>query len=185
MMSASPTSPTISRLLTTPTTAEMADGSPETTNPLLEGLHNTLNDLIQNPYPHVPNPPSCQKRASVALILRVRPHFDHPPPAAPSAPSPPADADPAARLAHFFAQEWVQNGDPEAVFIKRAARAGDRWTSHVALPGGKRDPADADDRATAIRETAEEIGLDLAAANVVSIGNLPERVVSTSWGKVP
>jgi 8-oxo-dGTP pyrophosphatase MutT (NUDIX family) len=79
----------------------------------------------------------------------------------------------------------VQKGDPEVAFIKRAARVGDRWTSHVALPGGKRDPEDEDDRYTAIRETSEEIGLDLTTKNVVSVGNLPERVVSTSWGKVP
>jgi 8-oxo-dGTP pyrophosphatase MutT (NUDIX family) len=71
------------------------------------------------------------------------------------------------------------------IFIKRAARVGDRWTSHVALPGGKRDPEDEDDRAVAIRETVEEIGLDLNSPDAFFVGNLPERVVSTSWGKVP
>lgn len=79
----------------------------------------------------------------------------------------------------------MQKGDPEVVFIKRAARVGDRWTSHVALPGGKRDPEDEDDKAVAIRETVEEIGLDLTSPNAFFVGNLPERVVSTSWGKVP
>jgi 8-oxo-dGTP pyrophosphatase MutT (NUDIX family) len=79
----------------------------------------------------------------------------------------------------------VQRGDPEVVFIKRAAREGDRWTSHVALPGGKRDPEDEDDKATAVRETSEEIGLDLNGRDAMFVGNLPERVVSTSWGKVP
>lgn len=93
--------------------------------------------------------------------------------------------DAATKLSNFFAQPWVQAGDPEVVFIKRAARVGDRWTSHVALPGGKRDPEDADDGATAIRETVEEIGLDLTDDSVVSVGNLPERVVKTSLGKVP
>jgi len=101
----------------------------------------------------------------------------------PSENSEPQDA--AAKLSKFFAQPWVQAGDPEVVFIKRAARVGDMWTSHVALPGGKRDPEDADDGVTAIRETIEEIGLDLTDESVVSIGNLPERVVKTSWGKVP
>lgn len=71
------------------------------------------------------------------------------------------------------------------MFIKRAAREGDRWTSHVALPGGKRDPEDEDDKATAVRETSEEIGLDLNGRDAMFVGNLPERVVSTSWGKVP
>lgn len=79
----------------------------------------------------------------------------------------------------------MKHGDPEVVFIKRAAREGDRWTSHVALPGGKRDPEDEDDKAVAIRETAEEIGLDLTSPHALFVGNLPERVVSTSWGKVP
>lgn len=55
----------------------------------------------------------------------------------------------------------------------------------MALPGGKRDPEDEDDRAVAVRETWEEVGLDLKDEGVVFVGNLPERVVSTSWGKVP
>ena len=54
---------------------------------------------------------------------------------------------------------------------------------HVALPGGGRDPEDADDLQTAIRETREEIGLDLTKAGCLKVGNLPERVVTTTWGK--
>lgn len=79
----------------------------------------------------------------------------------------------------------MQHGEPEALFIKRAARKGDRWSAHVALPGGKRDIEDEDDRATAVREVREEVGLHLGNGDVVSVGNLPERVVSTAWGKVP
>jgi 8-oxo-dGTP pyrophosphatase MutT (NUDIX family) len=77
----------------------------------------------------------------------------------------------------------VQEGDAELLFIKRAGRAGDRWSGHTALPGGKRDPEDADDLAAAIRETREEVGLDLETAPCLKAGNLPERLVSTSWGK--
>lgn len=156
---------------------------PAESEALTHALRDTLKGLIQDPYPHVPNPESCKKRASVALILRVRPHFDNWPTGAP-AKNNHADSTIEA-LDSFFEQSWVQNGDPEAVFIKRAAREGDRWTSHVALPGGKRDPEDEDDKATAIRETAEEIGLDLTSPHALFVGNLPERVVSTSWGKVP
>jgi hypothetical protein len=149
---------------------------------LIDSLRKTLIHLHESPYPHVENPPSCKKRASVALIIRVRPHFNHPPPEELLLDSSLPHAD---RLNEFFAQPWVQHGDAEVIFIKRAARVGDRWTSHVALPGGKRDPEDADDMATAVRETSEEIGLYLMQEDVLSVGNLPERVVSTSWGKVP
>ncbi|KAI6712512.1 hypothetical protein JHW43_004922 [Diplocarpon mali] len=148
---------------------------------LAKALQKTLAGLAGNPYPHVSNPEGCEKRASVALILRVRPGYEHWPV---SSPSREALATPDV-LDQFFAQDWVQHGDPEAVFIKRASRDNDRWTSHVALPGGKRDPGDADDRTVAIRETAEEIGLDLTSPHAFFVGNLPERVVSTSWGKVP
>lgn len=52
-------------------------------------------------------------------------------------------------------------GATEALFIKRAQRPGDLWSGHMAFPGGHWEPADADLAATAIRETREEIGLDL------------------------
>ena len=157
-----------------------SNGAPNITSSLL----NTLATLSQNPYPHVPNPASCKKRASVALILRIRPSHAHYPSWSDVA-SPDPKEPHSTQLENFFAQPWVQHGDPEIVFIKRAAREGDRWTSHVALPGGKRDLEDEDDKATAIRETVEEIGLDLKGSDALFVGNLPERVVSTSWGKVP
>jgi 8-oxo-dGTP pyrophosphatase MutT (NUDIX family) len=53
---------------------------------------------------------------------------------------------------------------PELLFIERAARLGDPWSGQMAFPGGRLDPGDADDRAAAERETREEVGLDLAAA---------------------
>ena len=49
----------------------------------------------------------------------------------------------------------------EILFIERASRAGDPWSGHIAFPGGKRQESDTSIRATAIRETQEEIGLDL------------------------
>jgi len=52
----------------------------------------------------------------------------------------------------------------EALFIRRAERAGDPWSGQVALPGGRHEPEDPDLLATAIRETREETGVDLAAA---------------------
>jgi len=50
---------------------------------------------------------------------------------------------------------------PDLWFILRAVRAGDPWSGQIAFPGGRMDATDADPLHTAIRETAEELGLDL------------------------
>ncbi len=49
----------------------------------------------------------------------------------------------------------------DALFIRRAVRASDPWSGHIGLPGGRREPGDADLLVTAIRETNEEIGVTL------------------------
>jgi 8-oxo-dGTP pyrophosphatase MutT (NUDIX family) len=53
---------------------------------------------------------------------------------------------------------------PELLFIERAARLGDPWSGQMAFPGGRVEPSDAHARAAAERETIEEVGVDLAAA---------------------
>ncbi len=57
----------------------------------------------------------------------------------------------------------------EALFIHRAVRAGDTWSGQIAFPGGRRDPGDADLLATAIRETGEEVGVDLSSAERLGV----------------
>jgi len=52
-------------------------------------------------------------------------------------------------------------GRAELLVIKRAERERDHWSGHLALPGGRREPADADLVRTAVRETSEEVGLCL------------------------
>jgi 8-oxo-dGTP pyrophosphatase MutT (NUDIX family) len=64
-------------------------------------------------------------------------------------------------------------GGVELLLIQRAVRDDDPWSGHMALPGGRRDPDDADAVATASRETLEEVGVDLAAGAEV-IGRLDE-----------
>ena len=57
----------------------------------------------------------------------------------------------------------VEAGEVELLLIRRAERAGDPWSGHMALPGGRWQPGDADLGATAERETREEVGIDPGA----------------------
>ena len=68
--------------------------------------------------------------------------------------------------------------DPDALLlIRRAERTGDPWSGHMALPGGRRESGDADLLATAIRETAEEVGVELSSAELA--GSLQDVVPRT------
>ena len=58
----------------------------------------------------------------------------------------------------------AQPDDIEVLFIQRAEKRGDPWSGHMAFPGGHRDSVDADTLAAAVRETLEEVGLDLSTA---------------------
>jgi 8-oxo-dGTP pyrophosphatase MutT (NUDIX family) len=48
----------------------------------------------------------------------------------------------------------------EILFIRRAEHPQDPWSGQMAFPGGRAEPGE-DLQATAIRETAEEVGVDL------------------------
>jgi 8-oxo-dGTP pyrophosphatase MutT (NUDIX family) len=70
----------------------------------------------------------------------------------------------------------------ELLLIKRAEQATDPWSGHMALPGGRREAGDADLRATAERETAEETGIELARTGEL-LGALDE--VQTRHERLP
>lgn len=164
------------------------DSEVSPTSPLVENLRLLLYALHDKMLSSVSDLPSCKKRASVALIIRIRPVFpDHTlrDSFQQGLKDKYDDRKFTENLDSFFRLGWVQRGDPEILFIRRTTRKGDRWSGHVAFPGGKRESSDADDRSTSIRETEEEIGLDLAAVHSLYIGNLAQRVVTTAWGKAP
>lgn len=61
----------------------------------------------------------------------------------------------------------------EAHLVLQVRPAGDHiHAGQVALPGGKREPWDVFPEGTALREAAEEVGLDPVAAGVVTVGVL-------------
>jgi 8-oxo-dGTP pyrophosphatase MutT (NUDIX family) len=80
------------------------------------------------------------------------------------------EAKPAAVALMLLARS--KGGGLETLFIKRAERAGDPWSRQVALPGGRHEPEDADLFVTAVRETREETGIDLA--NAEQLGTLDD-----------
>ncbi len=52
---------------------------------------------------------------------------------------------------------------PEVLLMRRPEKVGDPWSGHISFPGGHVEQRDQDLAATAIRETQEEMGFDLAA----------------------
>ena len=50
---------------------------------------------------------------------------------------------------------------PQVLLIRRAEHPHDAWSGHMAFPGGREDPDDESLLATAVRETFEELALDL------------------------
>ena len=63
------------------------------------------------------------------------------------------------------------DGDARVVLTERPTHDGHHHSGEVSFPGGKAEPDDADAAATALREAAEEVGLDADAAGVRVVGH--------------
>lgn len=72
----------------------------------------------------------------------------------------------------------------ELLFIRRAEHPKDPWSGQMGLPGGRVDASDASPLAAALRETREELGLELALLGR-PLGPLSEVRTHLPLGSVP
>lgn len=81
------------------------------------------------------------------------------------------DLAPEKRRAAVAAVLHDEPAGPRVLLMKRIERDGDPWSGHISLPGGGFHADDATLLTTAIRETREELGVELLGARV--LGSLP------------
>lgn len=151
-------------------------------------LSRALQRIRATPPRIIASPPTQPRRAAVALVIRVVPSPHSPPPPTPTTQP---------TLQQFFDLDWVKDphAKPEILFLQREnpANNGDapfsqgrvRHTTeaHVAFPGGRMEPDDEGGSYTAMRQTWEELGIDLAEKHYICIGQLDDREITTSLGK--
>jgi 8-oxo-dGTP pyrophosphatase MutT (NUDIX family) len=83
----------------------------------------------------------------------------------------PEEARPAAVLVLVAPSSDAADAEAEVILIRRVDRGG-HHSGDVALPGGRFETGDVDAAAAALREAAEEVGLDATAAGVRVVGEL-------------
>ncbi|KAF7319985.1 Nudix hydrolase domain-containing protein [Mycena kentingensis (nom. inval.)] len=146
-------------------------------------LARALNRIRSNPPRCIASPPTQPRRAAVALIIRVVP----PPHLVLNTEQP-------SSLADFFQLDWVNDpaARPEILFLQREnpapedsgmSRVRNNNEAHVAFPGGRTEADDEGGLYTAMRQTWEEIGIDLAEKDYTCVGQLDDREITTSLGK--
>ncbi|KAF9065432.1 hypothetical protein BDP27DRAFT_1424876 [Rhodocollybia butyracea] len=148
-------------------------------------LSRALHRIRTTPPRIIASPPTQPRRAAVAILIRIVPSPHSQPPTQTTAPT----------LSQFFEFDWVKDRDARAeiLFLRResplpeeTAHSQPRTHSnetHVAFPGGRTEPDDEGGMYTALRQTWEEIGIDLAEKNYLCIGQLDDREITTSLGK--
>lgn len=162
----------------------MADEKPLS---VIASLSRALHRIRSTPPRVIASPRTQPRRAAVALIIRIVP--------APNASLPPPPAT-QPTITEFFDLDWVKdpNARPEILFVRRDnaqaedaslnnSRPRNTREAHVAFPGGRMEPDDEGGHYTAMRQTWEEIGIDLAEREYSCIGQLDDREITTSLGK--
>ncbi|RHZ60972.1 hypothetical protein Glove_350g46 [Diversispora epigaea] len=157
---------------------------------VLNRLRIALSNLEKIPAHKLPSPPHQKRRASVAIIIRIRPlskshyHYNEETNIDNSDEELSSSENDIISIDDFWTLPWVNDGIPEILYIRRALREGDRWSGQMAFPGGKQDPEDVDDLDTAERETFEEVGFDLGNNKLfMNVGALDDLEVTTTFGK--
>ncbi|KAK2462018.1 hypothetical protein APHAL10511_006481 [Amanita phalloides] len=143
-------------------------------------LARALQRIRSTPPRVIASPPTQPRRAAVALIIRVVPS---------SVSSLPPQPTHVTSLGQFFELSWVNdpNAHSEILFLHRENSSletgSNSGEAQVAFPGGRMDPDDEGGLYTAMRQTWEEIGIDLAEKDYMLIGQLDDREITTSLGK--
>lgn len=161
--------------------------SNSTQNCLIDSLSAALHRLRSTPPRIIASPATQPRRAAVALIIRIVPSSSH---RALTSLHVHPDS-----LSSFFALDWVNEpgATAEILFLRRETPPSSRSVvqntprnsedAHVAFPGGRMEEGDEGGLYTAMRQTWEEIGIDLAEKDFMLIGQLDDREITTSLGK--
>ncbi|KIM26619.1 hypothetical protein M408DRAFT_330554 [Serendipita vermifera MAFF 305830] len=162
---------------------------------LIPLLASAVHSVRTTPPRIIASPPTQPRRAAVALVLRVVPPPNYFIPEQSSTPAQPVS------IQDFFELDWVNapgaraeilylrrtKGDTQPLANGKPNENGKRKRkdaeSHVAFPGGRMEDGDEDGLYTAMRQTWEEIGLDLAERSFTCVGQLDDREITTSLGK--
>jgi 8-oxo-dGTP pyrophosphatase MutT (NUDIX family) len=75
--------------------------------------------------------------------------------------------------------------DFEILLVKRVMRKGDVWSGQMAIPGGKQEPKDQNLKATVIRETFEETGIDINENQFLGVLNAVQSVPRPDFRILP